>query len=140
VSPPKQSRPVGGAAESFGWTAEHEANTTPRQTPAGAYCAVCGQPRLPAWPPWTAPDPHDAAWAIAYLVAGVWDAPHRGGVVPTRERTLDALDELAAAHGDGVLRRACKLAAAQPLPAGVDRAGHRACVELGRFMDQEAAA
>ncbi len=103
-------------------------------------CSTCGQPRLPSWPPWTRPDPHDAAWAIVYLIAGVWETPDRGGIVPTRERTLDALDELLDAHGDDVLYQALDLAAAQPLPAGVCRDGQRTCVELRRRLDRRTAA
>lgn len=106
----------------------------------GCPCPVCGQPRLPAWPPWTAPDPHDAVWGLVYLAAGMWDRPHLGGLTPTRNRLLDAAVELWRAHGETVLGRALDLVARQPLPHGVDPAGKQACAALAARLGDRAAA
>jgi len=84
-----------------------------------------------AWaPPWTRDNPHDAAWAIVYLVCGMWEAPDRGGLVPTRDVVRSALAELYDRHDEATLRLALRLVADQPLPHGVTPAGQQACADI----------
>ncbi len=80
--------------------------------------------------PWACDDPCDAAWAIVYLVAGMWQPPHRGGLAPTGEVVRAALVELFDRHGESTLETALRLVAGQPLPHGVEPAGKLACAAV----------